>query len=189
MTLLPSRELELECHPSSVRPPVRGIRVRLSEAGAGALRLSFTLEGDITRLRVPPLTESVRRDELWRHTCFEAFVAPGEGPAYCEINLSPSSEWALYRFDAYRQGMKPLGLATPPAISVRHSEHRLELDARIPLESQSTPQRGAPRIALAAIVESDEGVMSYWALRHAPGKPDFHHPAAFMDLSTARTAR
>jgi hypothetical protein len=23
------------------------------------------------------------------------------------------------------------------------------------------------------------GALSYWALRHPPGKPDFHHPAGF----------
>jgi hypothetical protein len=41
------------------------------------------------------------------------------------------------------------------------------------------------RIALAAVIEDDNGRLSYWGLRHAPGKPDFHHPNGFA-LEVAR---
>ena len=41
----------------------------------------------------------------------------------------------------------------------------------------------AARIGLSAVIEEEDGTISYWALRHAPGKPDFHHPDAFaMEL-------
>ncbi len=40
-----------------------------------------------------------------------------------------------------------------------------------------------PRVALAlglsVVIEEESGALSYWALRHAPGKPDFHHASAF----------
>jgi hypothetical protein len=42
------------------------------------------------------------------------------------------------------------------------------------------------RIALAAVIEDEKGRFSYWGLRHAPGKPDFHHPDGFA-LEVART--
>ena len=32
---------------------------------------------------------------------------------------------------------------------------------------------------LSAVIEDPNGVLSYWALRHPPGKPDFHHPDTF----------
>jgi len=32
---------------------------------------------------------------------------------------------------------------------------------------------------LTAVVECVDGALSYWALRHAAGKPDFHHPDTF----------
>jgi len=38
---------------------------------------------------------------------------------------------------------------------------------------------GAMRLALSAVIEEERGRLSYWALRHPPGKPDFHHPDAF----------
>jgi hypothetical protein len=29
------------------------------------------------------------------------------------------------------------------------------------------------------VIEEKSGLLSYWALKHPPGKPDFHHPDAF----------
>ena len=47
--------------------------------------------------------------------------------------------------------------------------------------------RPAPRslqIGLSAIIEDREGSLSYWALKHAPDKPDFHSAVAFaLNLS------
>jgi hypothetical protein len=37
----------------------------------------------------------------------------------------------------------------------------------------------ALRVALSAVIEEEGGMLSYWALKHPPGKPDFHHPDAF----------
>ena len=40
---------------------------------------------------------------------------------------------------------------------------------------------------LTVIIEEDNGGMSYWALKHAPGKPDFHHRDAFaLELDELR---
>jgi hypothetical protein len=34
-------------------------------------------------------------------------------------------------------------------------------------------------LALSAVIEDEDGVLSYWALKHPAGKPDFHHRDAF----------
>ncbi len=36
------------------------------------------------------------------------------------------------------------------------------------------------RIALSAVIEDESGRIFYWALKHAPDKPDFHHAAGFI---------
>ena len=36
------------------------------------------------------------------------------------------------------------------------------------------------RLALTAVIEETGGAKSYWALKHAPGKPDFHHADGFV---------
>ena len=54
---------------------------------------------------------------------------------------------------------------------------RLELGAEI---CQRLLPHGRPlRLGLSAVVEDAAGKLSYWALRHTPGKPDFHHTDAF----------
>jgi hypothetical protein len=34
-------------------------------------------------------------------------------------------------------------------------------------------------VALSAVIEDNRGMLSYWALKHPPGKPDFHHRDGF----------
>ena len=41
------------------------------------------------------------------------------------------------------------------------------------------PQGRPLRLGLSAVVEDVDGILSYWALRHPSGKPDFHHTDAF----------
>ena len=133
---------------------------------AGGLELRYVLTGDLARLKIPAPAAPERTDELWRHTCFEAFVA-GDGEGYCELNLSPSTQWAASRFDGYRTAMAPLEIAEP-AIEVRREDRRLALRATVAV--------AAGRLALTAVVEEAGGRISYWSLAHPPGRPDFHHP-------------
>jgi len=100
----------------------------------------------------------------------------GEGPAYREFNFSPSGEWAIHAFRGYREGAK-LEEEPGPEIKVRRTGDRLELDAEI--RPDCLPPGRSLRLGLSAVLEHADGVMSYWALRHPPGKPDFHHIDAF----------
>jgi hypothetical protein len=34
-------------------------------------------------------------------------------------------------------------------------------------------------LGFTAVIEDRDGRLSYWALRHPPGKPDFHHADSF----------
>ena len=168
--------LTLVCHPQTPSRAVRGIDVVVSWAASGSLCLTFALEADICKLRIPEPRVSRRAGSLWRHTCFEAFVMAGKGPGYREFNFSPSGEWAVYAFHNYRDGGE-LEIELAPGIIVRRTMNRLELDAGI---CQDFLPPGRPlRLGLSAVVEEADGELSYWALRHPPGKPDFHHTDAF----------
>jgi hypothetical protein len=140
------------------------------------LSVGFTLRGDLDRLAIPGPGARQRTGRLWEHTCFEAFLAiPGQD-AYWELNMSPSTEWAAYRFLGYREA----GCPAPdlePRITVQRSLERLELHAVAALDALDT-SRGL-QVGLSAVLESRDGALSYWALRHGPGRPDFHHRAAF----------
>jgi hypothetical protein len=109
----------------------------------------------------------------------EAFLRHQGEPAYCEFNFAPSGEWAAYAFRRYRDGAS-LAQAWDPCIAVRRIKDRLELDALIRLDCLPPVQpRTRLQLALSAVIEDKQGTLSYWALTHPPGRPDFHHPDAF----------
>jgi hypothetical protein len=160
---------------------VQSIVVRLERAAHRKFGLRFTLEGKISRVDVPPPQRARFVDGLWRHTCCEIFIAPKGGTLYREFNFSPSGEWAAYEFQRYREGAPLVDAGLDPRIAVRRGDERLELEARVPFPAQ------ACSIALAAVIEDKAGALSYWALKHPPGKPDFHHPVGFaLELDEIR---
>jgi hypothetical protein len=167
----------LTAHPSTPNDAVRSLGVQVRVEEPGILVFQYSLDADMSRVRVPLSGAGGRADALWKHTCFEAFVAPADAPGYHEFNFSPSLDWAIYRFSAYREGMSPPEIGLAPEISVRRGDDGLELQSAVRLEHLSD-LRAAPhlRIALAAVIEDRNGRLSYWGLRHPPGKPDFHHP-------------
>ncbi|MDB5451584.1 MAG: hypothetical protein JWO33_162 [Caulobacteraceae bacterium] len=162
--------MRLHLHPDSRCDAVDSIVVEAGRAEQG-LSLRYRLTGDLAALVLPEPARPERADELWRHTCFEAFVA-GEGAAYREFNFAPSREWAAYEFDGYRQGMRPAAI-DPPAIEGIRNAGALQLVTRIEVSS------GPLSLGLSAVVEERGGRISYWALAHPPGKPDFHSPDCF----------
>ena len=141
----------------------------------GSLELRYRLQGDIGSLCIPPRKPARRTDDLWRDTCFEAFVRTAR-TGYQEFNFAPSRQWAAYEFDDYRHGMKPLRLLDSPSIVCRVDAQTLELDATL---ASPIPIPGARRFALCAVLRDMADRVSYWALAHPPGKPDFHHADGF----------
>jgi hypothetical protein len=179
----PVHTVTLACHPETPAEAVRRIAARVCMAPAGSLAVTYTVEGDLDRLRVPaPRTPRVAA-RLWEHTCCEIFIACKGMPAYYEFNLSPSGEWGAYAFDGYRsrrENERPIE-EPAPQVAVRGSADMLELDALIRLDCLPALHSGAPlSLALSAVIEDSDGALSYWALRHPPGRPDFHHPEAFV---------
>jgi len=174
----PSLFLTLVRHPACPPGPVEGVDAALAW-GQGALRLRYRLRGDLGGVTIPAAGTPARRDELWRHTCFEVFVRRAAQDGYVEFNFSPSGEWAAYRFDAYRQGMRALEPATSPAIEARREAGMLEVQAQVVLPA---PWDVAPalQVAVSAVVEACDGTLSYWSLAHPAGKPDFHHGDGFV---------
>ena len=168
----------MRCHPSSERGAVERLEVRVRRA-QGSLTLRFRLEGRLDRLVVPADRAPARRDGLWRHTCFELFLRAPGAAGYAELNLSPSGEWAAYRFDAYRSGMRELEVAPVPATAVTARGRTLEVTVRIAAVPEPWRRAERLRIGVSAVVEDAAGALAYWALAHPPGAPDFHHPAGF----------
>lgn len=172
--------IDLRVHPASDRGPVTHIEAAVRRTGARALALTYELTGQIRDLLVPDPAPPGPADGLWKHTCFEAFLALGDGKGYLEFNFSPSSQWAAYRFDGYRAGMAPLEGLPPPKIAFARTGGALTLEAALELSAlPDLPPASSWRLGVAAVIEDVQGRIAYWALAHPPGKPDFHHPGGF----------
>ena len=179
------RNLVLVCHretPSS--SVVLGIEANVTRGSDGRLALAYRLSGEIGALLIPEPQPSGRADGLWEHTCFEVFIAVGGDAAYHEFNFSPSGQWAAYAFSDYRQSdaaaSRQLACAGLPHIVTRRFADRLELDALIsPDDLPSGAAAATLHLGVSAVVEADDGRRSYWALRHATARPDFHRRDAF----------
>ncbi|MDY6922612.1 MAG: DOMON-like domain-containing protein [Pseudomonadota bacterium] len=162
VTLLP--------HPEARQSGAERLEVHVERDGL-LLWLRFVVWGEVERIAWPREAAQARADDLWRHTCFEAFVATDDG--YVEYNLSPSSQWASYRFDGPRMGMRAADeVATVEGLD--GAWDMMALEARIELP------HGAKRLGLSAVIEGLDGAISYWALAHPSAKPDFHHPDSFL---------
>lgn len=179
-----SRTLKL--HPDSRCDAVTAIEVEAVRPAPGRLHLRYRVTGDSGGLVLPPAAEPARADGLWQHTCFEVFLRTAPNGAYVELNLAPSRLWAAYRFDGYREGQRPAEIAAPQ-IEVAAESDSYTLQADLVLDALPELPAAAPwQLGLSAVIEEAGGRISYWALAHPPGKPDFHHSDCFaLELAAA----
>lgn len=145
------------------------------------LTLHYELCGDLSDVLLPPpVARPGRRQELWKASCFELFLARRDQPSYWEFNLSPSGDWNVYRMDAYRR----MGFREEGRISPLHLKMQAEKDAfvlattvdLIPIFSEAEDLEAS----ITAIVQTASGTETYWALTHSGPQPDFHLRQSFI---------
>ena len=178
------RTVTLTPHPETRNDAVRGLAARISRTSGGLIAVTYILEGQADRLLIPPPRPHAVGKKLWEHTCFELFIGRPDTEAYHEFNFSPSGEWAVYSFARYREpavlDASATGADLDPELAWRSGGEKLELNGLIRLDRLSPEHSDAPlSIGLAAIIEDRNGVLSYWALTHSPGRPDFHQAGSF----------
>ena len=164
-------------HPSTPCEFVRAVIVEVEPAAGAGLQLTYALTGDLQQLIVPDSRQPARADGLWRATCFEIFLRAAGSAPYEEFNFAPSGEWAAYAFEGYRQGMKALEQPEAPRIVCRPDAQRLEVEVQF--QSTLLAEHDL-RAALSAVLKHKDGKLSYWALAHPQGKPDFHDAVGFV---------
>jgi hypothetical protein len=169
----------LKLHPDSLSSAVTRIDVDVAPRD-GSLVFSYIVTGKISHLRIPSATAAARTDELWWHTCFEAFVRTSPDESYYEFNFSPSTKWAAYHFSGYRSGGRVATEIGPPVIQAQSNATSYTLQVVLKLGRLPSLPSAAPwRLGLSAVLEDTGGRKSCWALAHPPGKPDFHRLDCF----------
>lgn len=178
-------ETALRCHPLSENGFVEGIAVQVDRAEGERLRVKFTLHGLINQIHFSQIAQPERMDELWKDTCFEMFWGGSGQGGYFEYNFAPSGQWAAYAFTGYRQGMTELSCA-PPRIDCSKGEKIFEMTVNLDLPEALHDMDAM--VGFSAVIADKSGRISYWALAHPPGKPDFHHKDCFALQLDARSA-
>jgi hypothetical protein len=166
-----------QLRPHAGAPParVKSVQAALVRLAPDKVHLRYMIWAPVDELALPDPAENDRTDGLWGTTCFELFIR-GQNGSYEEYNFSPSSQWAAYRFAAYRQSASPLPLAARPQIELSAAADLLDMEVVLTVASETSGPA-----SLAAVIEEKSGTKSYWALAHPPeGPPDFHHPSCFV---------
>lgn len=173
--------VQLISHPATPMPKVESLGVALSLAGDGGLEAHFDCRCQPGALRLPDARPAEAADELWRHTCCELFVRAAGDAAYREFNFSPSGQWASYRFSAYRirDVSRPNHILPAPRIEFASSADGWTLQARLAAAALPNAAPGQIELGIAVVLEAADGSLSYWALRHAAVRPDFHIRESF----------
>ena len=155
---------------------ITGVEVEMSRPRPAVLDLRYMVSDPARALVIPQAAVAERRDDLWKRTCFEAFICIPGSEAYYELNLSPSTHWAAYRFDSFRAGMADADGIIPPRLDWLKTDNGFELRTRTDLSGMAGLPLNAPwRIGLTAVIEDGPDQLSYWALTHPPGVQDFHN--------------
>ena len=173
-------QLNLLAHPAAL-PSKPDFKVWASVDHAGAFgatattNIWFGVGASASRFVIPEAEEPSRTDELWKATCFEAFLRATGSDAYQEWNFAPSGQWAAYDFTGYREGMTELEVDAPPYIRMEDNLTWWTLGATIAVEAGKNWDLG-----LSVVLEESDGTKSYWALAHAADRADFHAADCFI---------
>jgi hypothetical protein len=185
------RGITLACHPDTPSEAAHAVAAQIRRTQGGTLALTYLIDGDLARMKIPAHASARIGEQLWRHTCCEIFIACQGQAAYHEFNFAPSGAWTAYAFTRYREGGPlPAAAELPPVtgVTARKATSRLELAASIRLDRLSPLHaRAKLSLAVSTVIEDRDGALSYWAITHPPGRPDFHHPDAFaLELDEVR---
>jgi hypothetical protein len=147
---------------------------------SGILSVSYELKGPVQNLSIPVSTgKPERRNGLWVETCFELFMGPIDSEAYWEFNFSPSGNWNIYRFNAYRQGMKEEHALEALPFDIAILPDSLKLSTEIDLGKFALSKQ-AINVAACVVIKDINACVTYWALAHHRAKPDFHRRDGFL---------
>lgn len=145
------------------------------------LTIRYLVSGDTGQVLLPaPSAQPTRKDELWKATCFEFFVARIGDPQYWEFNLSPSGDWNAYQIDAYRRvDFREETRIQALPFEFKYNDGSISVDAEIDLDG--VIQSPVPiQVGITSVIQTRDHHETYWALLHPNPQADFHLRESFI---------
>jgi hypothetical protein len=145
------------------------------------LNLTYGVTGKIEEVLLPGASlNRSRKDDLWKMTCFEFFLAVKDQPQYWEFNMSPSGDWNVYHMDAYRRvGFREETSIQRLSFDIHKRTAEISLNARVDLNPILLPGP-VLEFGITAIIQTIAGQETYWALSHPAPFADFHLRESFI---------
>lgn len=106
-------------------------------------------------------------------TCFEMFLNPTGHKQYYEFNFSLEAAWNVYHFTGYRFPQPPTPTQDFEIESLSWKSKQLS----VVLKNKSPFQKFD--VGLTAVIKNKKNQITYFALKHESGKPDFHLAGGF----------
>ena len=173
------QSFSLICFPATQSPDISITgSVLLQE---NIVHLHYSQTGSIENILLPPASiHSGRKDDLWKSTCFEFFLAVQGHSQYWEFNMSPSGDWNVYHMDEYRR----IGCREETSIQRLPFEFEkeagvLSLEARVDLNPLLQPNQFL-EFGITAVIQTVDGAETFWALAHPAPVADFHLRESFI---------
>jgi len=145
------------------------------------VHLQYSLTGSLEEILLPSASiHPGRKDNLWKSTCFEFFLAIKDHPHYWEFNMSPSGDWNIYHMDEYRR----IGFRQETSIQRLPFEFQkdpggLTLEARADLHPLLPPNQFLA-FGITAVIQTVDHAQTFWALAHPAAVADFHLRESFI---------
>lgn len=124
----------------------------------------------------------LRSDLLWQKTCFEMFFKATDKDDYFEININEQGEWNIYQFESYRNPQKPYPESNGQLVSFFYDESQQVFACAMHITDFFTfrsPHEISANLCSVLKLKPDNN-STYWALKHASEKPDFHNQNSFI---------
>ena len=145
------------------------------------LSIRYEVTGEIDQILLPVKSPNPsRKDDLWKVTCFEFFLAIPDQPQYWEFNMSPSGDWNIYLIDAYRRvGFREKSAITDLPFEFRKENKKISLNISADLTPFFSSLQNL-QMSITAIIQTKDGNETYWALAHPGQQADFHLRESFI---------
>jgi len=136
---------------------------------------SFKIAGELENYLFDKPQKQSRKDELWKRTCFELFLANNDKPNYYELNMSPSSEWNFYHFSDYKQEMKEEKNISNPSIHCSKVPKGYLFSFEFELYTNVVEDNFI--LNLAVILLDRQGIRHFYSIHRRSENVDFHDKA------------
>ncbi len=134
----------------------------------------------------PPATENfksrklLRKDNIWKKTCYEVFWSEPGKSNYWELNYSAKGEWNIYQFESYRVLQPPKPSLDFAVVEINSSPTKMACQFKTKLDFTSL------ELSFCSIIKTLKQETLCFSSDHGKNnlsdKPDFHLRKSFSNL-------